>query len=75
MPNVTFAVPERMHKEMRRHAIIKWPEVLRQAIARELELLDAYDRIFAQSEMTEEQAIALGREARRAAAQRSRKTQ
>lgn len=73
MPNVTIAVPEDMHREMKRHSTIKWPEVMRRAIARELDLLHALDRVFAESKMTEEDAIRLGREVRHAAAEKSRR--
>lgn len=40
MVNMTMAIPEQLHKVMKRHAEIKWTEVARQAIekkARELE--------------------------------------
>lgn len=72
MPNVTIAVPEEMHREMKRHSTVKWPEVMRQAIARELELLHAFDKPLEDSKLTEEDAIELGREIRHAAARRSR---
>lgn len=72
MPNVTFAVPDAMHQEMRRHGTIKWPEVLRRAIERELDMLHAYDRLLADSKLTEEDAIRMGRDIRHAAAERSR---
>jgi hypothetical protein len=73
MPNVTFAVPEDLHKEMRRHGTVNWPEVLRRAIVRELDLLHAYDRLLKDSKLTEEDAVELGREIRAAMAKRSRK--
>lgn len=72
MPNVTIAVPEEMHREMKRHSTVKWPEVMRQAIARELELLHVFDKVFAESTMTEDDAIELGREVRAAMAKRNR---
>lgn len=43
MVNVTLAVPEELHKVMKRHPEIKWSEVARQAMweyAKKLELLD-----------------------------------
>ncbi len=40
MVNMTMAIPEQLHKVMKKHAEIKWTEVARQAIekkAREVE--------------------------------------
>ncbi len=40
MVNMTMAIPEQLHKVMKKHAEIKWTEVARQAIekkAREIE--------------------------------------
>lgn len=73
MPNMTFAVPDTMHKEMRRHANIKWSEVVRQAIERELDRVHILDRLLANSRLTVQDAVVLGRQARRKAAARSRK--
>jgi hypothetical protein len=70
MPNVTLAVPEELHREMRSHPEIKWATVIRAALRREVTRLHLYDRLLAQSQMTEKDAVRLGREIRRAAARR-----
>ena len=70
MPNVTFAVPEDLHQEMRAHPEIKWAEVARAAFRAHLRRLDVYDRLFAGSKLTEADAIKIGREIRRAASRR-----
>jgi hypothetical protein len=72
MPNMTLALPPDMHLEMRRHANIKWSEVVRQAIQAELDRLHVLDRFLAHSRLTEKDAVGLGRQARRAAAKRAR---
>ena len=58
--NVTLAVPEELHKIMKKHPEIKWSEVARQAIweyARKLELLN---QIAAKSKLSENEALELG---------------
>lgn len=70
MTNVTFAVPEELHREMRAHPEIKWAEIARTAFRAHLRRLDVYDRLFAASKLTEQDAIEIGREVRRAAARR-----
>ena len=60
MVNVTLAVPEELHRIMRKHPEIKWSEVARQAIweyARRLELLD---NIAHKSKLSEKDALELG---------------
>lgn len=60
MVNVTLAVPEELHKIMKKHPEVKWSEVARQAMwgyARKLELLD---QISAKSMLTEREALELG---------------
>lgn len=70
MPNVTFAVPEELHREMRARPEVKWGEVARTAFRAYLRRLDAYDRLFAQSKLSEKDAVRLGREVRHAASRR-----
>lgn len=71
MPNVTFAVPEELYREMRSHSEVKWAEVARRALQKEVTRLHVYDRLFAKSKLTEKDAIELGREVRRSLARRS----
>ena len=72
MTNMTLSLPEELHREMRSHPEIKWSEVARRAIQRELERLHTYDRLLSASALTERDAVAMGREIRRAAARRVR---
>jgi len=62
---MTFAVPEALHKEMRRHRDVRWSEIARRALAREISRLHIYDRLFADSRLTEADAVELGRAIRR----------
>jgi hypothetical protein len=65
MPNMTFAVPDELHQEMRRHKEIRWAEIARRALARELNRIHIYDRLLADSKFTEADAVELGRAIRR----------
>jgi hypothetical protein len=70
MTNMTLALSEEVHHEMRKHPEIKWAEVVRHAIVRELDRLRVYDRLLAGSRMTEKDAVELGRIINKAAVRR-----
>ena len=70
MPNMTFSVPDELHREMRAHPEIKWAEIARSAFRSQLRRLELYDRLLSGSRLTEKDAVQLGREIRRAAARR-----
>ena len=61
MVSMTLAIPKELKKEMELHPEIKWSEVARAAIKRKLQILKEMDRILANSKLTEEDAIVLGR--------------
>jgi hypothetical protein len=69
---MTFSVPEDIHREMRRHKDIRWSEVARRALTRELDRLHIYDRLLTGSRLTEADAVELGRTIRRRNARRGR---
>ncbi len=61
MTNMTLAVPEDLFKIIEKHKEIKWSEVARQAMwdkARKIELMD---RILSKSNITEKDALAIGK--------------
>jgi hypothetical protein len=70
MTNMTLALPEDLHRKMREHPEVKWSEVARQAIVRELDRLMVYDRLLAGSKLTEKDAVEIGRKINRAASRR-----
>ena len=69
MPSLTFNVPEKLYREMRKHPGVSWAAVARRALAHEANRLQTYDRLLAKSRLTKSDAIDLGRTIRR---QRSR---
>ena len=72
MPNVTFSIPDELHREMRAHPEIKWAEVARAAIRGQLRRLDVYDRLLARSKLTREDAVEIGRTIRHSAARKTK---
>jgi len=58
---MTLAIPEDLHKIIKKHREIKWSEIARKAMwdqARKLELIDS---ILSKSELTEKDALEIGR--------------
>ncbi len=65
MPNMTLALPNDLHREIRRHKEIRWAEVARRAFVKELARLHVYDRVLGGSRLTEADAVEIGRDIRR----------
>ena len=53
MVNVTFAVPEELHRIMRKHQEIKWAEIARRAMWDYAKKLEFMERITSKSRLTE----------------------
>ncbi|MFB6361474.1 MAG: hypothetical protein ABEH59_09155 [Halobacteriales archaeon] len=62
MVSVTLSVPEEMKAQMDEHPEINWSEVARQSIERKLDELRVLETFKEESELTEAEAIELGRE-------------
>ena len=52
MPNITLAVPDEIHRAMKRHREIRWSEIAKRAIAVEVSRLAAIERITSKSKLT-----------------------
>jgi predicted CopG family antitoxin len=64
MPNITISVSDELYKTIKRHKQIRWSEVARRAMvdyAQRLAMLDKLDKLTEHSELTEEDAIRIGR--------------
>ena len=68
--NVTLALPDDLASDMDRYPQIRWSEVARRAFKQELARMDIYDRLFADSKLTEEDAVEIGRKIKRAVAKK-----
>ncbi|MEA3458332.1 MAG: hypothetical protein U9R21_06595 [Candidatus Thermoplasmatota archaeon] len=61
MTNMTLAIPEELHNIIKKHKEIKWTEVARQAIWERARRLELMDKLLSKSELTEEDAVEIGR--------------
>lgn len=59
MPNITLSVPADVHSIMKKHAEIRWSEIARRAIADYAKKLELLDSLTKDSELTEEDVMAL----------------
>ena len=60
MPNMTLAIPEYLHKKMKRHTELKWSDIARQAFEKKLNEIELIDKMLQGSKLTEEDAAKIG---------------
>ena len=72
MVSITLAVPPELKAEMDEHPELNWSEIARRALRDKLELLKKMDKLLANSKLTEEEAIYLGRKVNKGLAKRYR---
>ena len=72
MVSITLAVPEELKKEMDRHPELNWSEVARQAIKQRIIFLKKFEEFAAESTLTEDEAVELGRKVNKALTKRYR---
>lgn len=70
MVSITLSVPEELKKEMDKHPELNWSEIARQAITEKIRILKKMDLLLANSKLTEEDAIELGRKVKTGLAKR-----
>jgi hypothetical protein len=70
MTNITLAVPDELKKEMEKFPEINWSEIARAAIKKRILLLKQIKEFTKDSELTEEDAIRLGRKVNEGLAKR-----
>lgn len=70
MVNMTLAVPEDLHKIMRKHLHIKWSEIARKALWNEARKIELMDSILSKSELSEKDAEELGKKIKKEIAKR-----
>ena len=52
MTNITLAIPDNLHKQMKKHSEIRWSEVVRKSIVAKVELLEVMDKLSKKSKLT-----------------------
>ncbi|HLD42760.1 MAG TPA: hypothetical protein VJB08_02100 [Candidatus Nanoarchaeia archaeon] len=72
MVSITLSVPEEIKKEMDHFPEMNWSAVAREAIKKRIVLLQKFKEFTKDSELTEDDAIRLGREVNKAVAKRYR---
>ncbi|MEK6822667.1 MAG: hypothetical protein AABY13_02465 [Nanoarchaeota archaeon] len=70
MATMTLAVPDDLKQDMEEHADINWSEVARSAFKKRLTFIKFFKEFTKDSELTEEDAIELGRKVRKSLNQR-----
>ena len=70
MTNMTLAIPDELHKIMKKHKEIKWTEIARQAMWEQARKLEIMEKILSKSEFTEKDALELVRKIKREIAKR-----
>jgi hypothetical protein len=70
MTNMTLAIPDELHKIMKKHKEIKWTEIARQAMWGQARKLELMEKILAKSEFTDKDALEFGRKIKHEIAKR-----
>lgn len=60
MANMTLAIPEELHREIKAHTDVKWSDVARQAFEKKVKELHWMDEILKNSKFTEKDANEIG---------------
>ena len=58
---MTLAIPDDLHKLMKKHGQIRWSEVARQAIWTQAKKLELMNKILSNSKLTEEDTLDFGK--------------
>ena len=70
MGNITLAIPELVHKEMKHFSEVKWSEVARKAIVQKIETLRLAEKFAAKSKLTEKDISVFDKKVKAAATKR-----
>ena len=70
MANITLAIPEELHRKMRRHKDLRWSGLVRSVIEEKINDLEAMDRLLAKSRLTEKDALEISEKIKKAVAKR-----
>ena len=73
MVNITLSIPEDLKKEMEQFPEVNWSAIFREAIKKRIMLLKKIKEFTKDSELTEEDAIRIGREINKEAAKKYKK--
>ncbi len=72
MANITLAIPDKLHKKIKKHPEIRWSEVARHAMTEYVGKLELMDKLTCESKLTDEDAIEISKKIKRSIAKRHR---
>jgi len=61
MPNMTLAIPEELHKIVKKHSEIKWSEIARRAMWEQAEKIEILDKLTSKSNLSKKDIIEIER--------------
>lgn len=61
MTNMTLALPNELHRIMKKHKDVKWSEVARHAILEKARKLELMDKLLSKSKFTEKDVLEISR--------------
>jgi len=70
MPNITLSIPEKLKEQMDKIPELNWSETIREFLSEKVKrvfLLKKLDKMLENSELTEDDCVRLGREAKKSA--------
>lgn len=70
MPNMTISVPKGLYTTIKKHGRIRWSQVAREAMAQYAQKLEVLDKLLENSEITEKDAIEIGKKIKAGIAKR-----
>ncbi len=76
MVSLTLSIPKEFKQKMDKFEWLNWSSIAREAFAKrikQLEILDKFDELFKNSELTDEDCIRLGRQLKEDMLKRSKK--
>jgi predicted CopG family antitoxin len=70
MPNLTISIPEELRKELSEFKVMNWSEVAREAFEKKIVQLKILESFSKDSELTQEDALRLGKKVNEALSKR-----
>lgn len=70
MPNITLAIPEELHKKMKKMSEVRWSEIARRAIEERINDFELMNKITSKSKFTEKDIRELSEKIKRGIAKR-----
>lgn len=72
MANITLAIPDSLHARLKKHNEIRWSQVIRQILQRNLDQMELADKIAGKSKLTQKDVDEISRKIKRGIAKRHR---